>query len=373
MINRLLMLGAPATGKSAVVQCLASARPIAPRYSNLDEEVLAICETRGLEGPLPDAIVDEAVAALLSSNHDGPWICELPHHDYVSLIAGGSLRLEDFDCVAILTASYETLRSRNAHRKFQVPEVYIARCVGSTAALIAWLTQHGAVPWLVCDSELLRPDQSASLISDLLRRTESASLASLAVVPVPNRPYLGGHFLNDSEWDDSLVAQLVLRYQVSTALDVGCGIGLSVERFRAMGVMAWGIDGNPRILEGPCSARERLLIADFTRQWVEWPVKSDLVWCVEVLEHVPEMFERNVLQTIARNVAKVAFVSAAPPGQRGYCHVNCKPRDYWISRFEEFGLRYVPDTPAVLSTLTDVGQFGLNFLKRNGMIFEAHL
>ena len=80
---------------------------------------------------------------------------------------------------------------------------------------------------------------------------------------------------------------------------------------------AWGIEGNSDVLDGPAQNRQRLTIVDFTKQWIEWPVKVDLVWCVEVLEHVPAAFEDNVLKTIAHNAGNLVFIAAAPPTQLG--------------------------------------------------------
>jgi SAM-dependent methyltransferase len=265
----------------------------------------------------------------------------------------------------------ESLCRRNALRSYQVPEDYIARCVGGAVAFATWLDRQSDIRWLQCDTSVLSVSQLHGIITGILRQSGSSTLSRLALAPVADQPYVGGHLIDAIEWDEHLVVLLQAMFGVTSALDVGCGLGLSVELFGQLGIAAWGIDGNRHMLDGRAVYRERLLVVDFTKQWVEWPSKVDLVWCVEVLEHVPEQFEDHVLQTIARNAKRLAFVSAAPPGQPGYCHVNCKPREYWIHRLEALGLRYSSHSEFLLSQLSDVGPLGPNFLKRNGMLFEA--
>lgn len=371
--SRILLLGPPAAGKSTLVHQLNTIRGIRLPPYNFDDCVLKLARRRQHEGPLPDDLIDAAVRGFLRRiPRDMPCVVELPHHDYVKLITNGSLDLESFDVVAVVVAPLSALVERSAHRAMVVPIPYIARCVGSTAALCEFLPILGGFPWLAIDSSLLSPTQQAALLVDFLRRGHSASLGRLSVAPVPQRPDLGGHLHNAMEWDEGFVRWLVDCFTVRTALDIGCGAGLSVDAFAALGVACWGIDGNPRLLSGPCRIRERLLVVDFTRQWVEWPMQPDLVWCVEVIEHIPEPYEENVLRTISHNTGRVAFVTAAPPGQIGYHHVNCKPRDYWINRMTELGLAYFPDAEEVLMRLDDRGPFGRSFLKHNGMVFTRN-
>lgn len=368
--KRILLAGAPATGKSSIALCLQAALAEC-EYSNLDTEVLALCAERGHSGPLPDGMIDEAVRRLLGNvTGAASMIVELPHHDYIALLAAGILDLDYYDCIAVITAPYEVLCEREAERRHGVPLRYVARCMGGAEALCAWSHSTG-FPFVRFDSHLMKPGQICECIIDFVRRHESDSLSKLAIAPQPLRPYLGGHCRNGVEWDDELVRALTQRFELRTALDVGCGLGLTLDNFREIGVDAWGLEGNSAVLDGPAINRQRLAIVDFTKQWIEWPIKVDLTWCVEVLEHVPRVHEGNVLATIARNTRRLAFVAAAKPDQPGYHHVNCQPKEYWIERLREYGLQYLKDTPEFLSKLADQGPFGVNVLKDNGMLFEV--
>lgn len=189
------------------------------------------------------------------------------------------------------------------------------------------------------------------------------------MLPDPARPYLGGHLIDSAEWDKGLVQKIVSVHEVKSALDVGCGSGVTIDAFEQLGVSCWGLEGNKAVLDGTCRNTQRLLLCDFTKQWVQWPVPVDLVWCVEVLEHIPAKFQSNVVRTIESNTGKVAFVTAAQPGQPGYHHVNCRPRGHWTEIFEQAGLRRWPEGDQLLEQLPDHSEFGPNYLKANGMFF----
>jgi hypothetical protein len=58
-------------------------------------------------------------------------------------------------------------------------------------------------------------------------------------------------------------------------------------------------------------------------------------------------------------------MSAAPPGQGGHHHVNCKDKKYWIEKFEQYGFEYLPEESEEISkTSTDV------LVKNNSMFFR---
>ena len=368
--SRVLLLGPPAAGKSSLAQ--AFSRFGLAHYS-LDSEVFRLCKEKSYNGSLSDAMILEAVKRFIASIPDkNPAIVELPHHDYLDLIKNDELQLSGYDCIVLLTASYATLCKRNGARERRVPDLYIARCIGGIESLVSWMTFE-SLPWLRFDMDLFTFPQVATSILNFLRQTESSSLSRLAIAPIPKSPYLGGHLIDAVEWDAELLEELQRRYPIRTVLDVGCGVGLSLDLFQDHGISAWGLDGNVAILDGPSQTKQRIMIVDFTKQWIEWPTKMDLVWCTEVLEHIPNLYEVNVIRTICSSAARIVFATAASSNQPGYNHVNCQPLEHWISRFEEHGLKYVEETRHILDRLTNEGPFGRNYLKENGMLFEVCL
>ena len=61
----------------------------------------------------------------------------------------------------------------------------------------------------------------------------------------------------------------------------------------------------------------------------------DLVYCVEVAEHIEEQYLDNLLETLAN--APVIVMTHAVPGQPGHHHVNTQPKNYWVEKLDGMG------------------------------------
>ncbi len=69
----------------------------------------------------------------------------------------------------------------------------------------------------------------------------------------------------------------------------------------------------------------------------------DLIWCCEVVEHVEEEFVQNIMDTF--KLGKIVALTHAVPGQKGYHHVNCKPKEYWIDLMISDNFKYLEKRP----------------------------
>lgn len=69
------------------------------------------------------------------------------------------------------------------------------------------------------------------------------------------------------------------------------------------------------------------------------PARGDLCICLEVAEHIPEVYASHLCQLLSE-VAPVVALTAAPPGQGGHLHVNEQPREYWIELMKSFSMTY---------------------------------
>lgn len=120
---------------------------------------------------------------------------------------------------------------------------------------------------------------------------------------------------------------------INTVLDVGCGDGTAMKGMAAAGLTPMGIDGidQPEITF-PFTQH------DYTKGPLFIKPHFDAVWCCEVVEHIKEIYLRNLLVTF--ECADVIFMTAAAPGQVGHHHVNCKPPDYWAGALAAIGFYF---------------------------------
>jgi SAM-dependent methyltransferase len=169
--------------------------------------------------------------------------------------------------------------------------------------------------------------------------------------------HLGGHF--------GFTAMVVKtfdyireKYNIRSMLDIGCGPAGMVEYANYKGVYAIGVDGDSDLGEKPYT-----IIHDFTTGQLELDETFELVYSTEFVEHVDERYVDNFMKLFQKGY--YVFISAAPPGQGGHHHVNCKNKDYWIKKFEEYGFEYLPeDSEEISKTSND------DLVRKNSMFFR---
>jgi SAM-dependent methyltransferase len=169
--------------------------------------------------------------------------------------------------------------------------------------------------------------------------------------------HLGGYY---DEGDPDTYAPevwgyLMEKFGVGTVLDVGCGPGKAIDFFLAKGRIAFGVDGSETVKKHAANP-SRIFIHDFTTGVYTSPANYDLIWSCEFVEHVEEKFADNFLTTF--QCAKMVAMTHAIPGQHGWHHVNCKPREYWVEKMKEKGFRFVPEQVAVMKDLLDGKPYG---------------
>lgn len=171
--------------------------------------------------------------------------------------------------------------------------------------------------------------------------------------------HLGGNVAGgDPDGFEYDVAEwLTYKFPVKTVLDVGCGEGQMVRVFQTFGCQAIGLDGLPRNAEvsGPAT-----IVWDLTKGPLRID-KIDLVWAVEVAEHVGEEFVDNFIQTITNG--EIVVMTYAAPGQGGYHHVNEQPEEYWVAKMKEAGYGYLENETL---KMREVAQ---GFVARTGLMF----
>jgi SAM-dependent methyltransferase len=129
------------------------------------------------------------------------------------------------------------------------------------------------------------------------------------------------------------------KYRPDSVLDVGCGVGAYLELFKRLGATTiFGIDGIPgdvTVLDG-----KEYAVHDLSNPF-DLEIKFDLVICVEVVEYLDDIHAARLLTDIAQHASGRIIFAAAEPGQPGHLHINCRPIDEWLRRWQTLG--WVPD------------------------------
>ncbi len=121
----------------------------------------------------------------------------------------------------------------------------------------------------------------------------------------------------------------------ASLLDVGCGTGAMVRAAQALHVDAVGVDQLVTLEYGPGFVHHDL------RNKLDLERVFGMVVSIEVAEHLPESVADNFCNVLAHHVCPngILVFTAAMPGQAGWDHVNCQPREYWAHKLYLTGLR----------------------------------
>lgn len=177
------------------------------------------------------------------------------------------------------------------------------------------------------------------------------------------RPDLGGNIRHGDiyTWCPLLWKFLVERYAIKSVLDVGCGEGHAVLYFNRLGVYAHGIDGLPANIQRSVTP---IALHDLLTGPYIMPV--DMVWSCEVAEHILPAKVDNYLETLTNG--RVVAMTHALPGQTGHHHVNCQPKEYWVSLMSQRGFVLADDNDVIID-ISRKDQVPHTYFSRTGLIF----
>ena len=158
---------------------------------------------------------------------------------------------------------------------------------------------------------------------------------------------------------------LLVRYQVASMLDLGCGYGHTMEWFAKLLVKVQGVEGDAAALTTHLTPGS-VIAHDYTTGPAPLSdARFDLGWAAEFIEHVEERFIPHYMTDLQR--CRVVCVTHAEPGQAGHHHVTLQPDDWWVSKFAEYNLTFNATETALLR-LTDRWKAGWG--RRTLMVFN---
>lgn len=185
----------------------------------------------------------------------------------------------------------------------------------------------------------------------------------------PRSAEMGMEHGDSATWSPDLWRWLVEDLGVSSVLDVGCGEGHAAGFFARLGCRVNGIDGSVLALRDTVIPGLQLL-HDFTSGPFRPESRYDLVWSCEFVEHVEERYVENFLTSFDA-ASRFLLVTAAPPGQLGWHHVNCQRAEYWIEKLERRGFIYseaLTDQARALAAKGHFSRQGLAFVRAGAIV-----
>lgn len=113
-------------------------------------------------------------------------------------------------------------------------------------------------------------------------------------------------------------------------LDIGCGPGHFVYSMRDVGIEAYGIDTDERILNKKYLTNQSLF---------SYNKVVDTAICLEVAEHLPFEISETLVASINNMFTDTLIFTAAQPGQGGIGHINCQLPEFWSNKFVALGCK----------------------------------
>ena len=128
---------------------------------------------------------------------------------------------------------------------------------------------------------------------------------------------------------ENFAPKIVKYFHPNYVLDVGCGSGQWLDEYRKHNIKIKGIEG---------SSNAWATMSDETKEIVaEWDLRDiipvtdedyniDFVQSFEVAEHIEEEYADVFIHNLIKDDPDTVLLTAAPPDQHGFQHVNCQER-----------------------------------------------
>lgn len=143
---------------------------------------------------------------------------------------------------------------------------------------------------------------------------------------------------------DAIAKSIVSVFSPNSAVDVGCGSGLLLLVLKNHGISCWGLDYSTAAVDICRQRGLKVMKFDLEHDSLPRGFRADIAISTEVAEHLPESCADrfvDILCSISDNIV----ITAAEPGSSyvGTDHVNEKPNEYWIEKFEARPFKFERD------------------------------
>lgn len=180
--------------------------------------------------------------------------------------------------------------------------------------------------------------KSRSAFTRIRKYFVSAKFGASPDTVYKNSFYDDGGFARTEKTATCITSYLFERFQPASVLDLGCGMGNYLKHFADKGCKVVGVEGSSDALTRV--PKSVLAVQHDLRQPLFINQKFDLVMSVEVAEHIPSRYSKNLVNSICRHAQNLVVFTAAPPGTPGEDHINCRDRNFWDILFKENGFSF---------------------------------
>jgi cyclopropane fatty-acyl-phospholipid synthase-like methyltransferase len=150
------------------------------------------------------------------------------------------------------------------------------------------------------------------------------------------------------------------RNDVDTVVDVGCGIGMYSKFFtNKYNWKCIGLEGTKNIKD--ISVYNKIKTVDLSKPIGIMPT-FDLVFCLEVGEHIPKQYEKVFIDNIISMADKHIVLSWGIPTQKGKGHVNLRENSYIKGLLHDKGFKFDIEKTCKLRENTKFNYFNVSVM-----------
>lgn len=122
-----------------------------------------------------------------------------------------------------------------------------------------------------------------------------------------------------------IIDRMIELFNPKSILDLGCGIGRSLDYFISMGIDAVGVEGSDLAIRK--AANSKAILRYNLNSELDLNKRFDLIWSFEFVEHIHPKYLDNLLKTFSNHSDNIVM-SDARPDQGGDGHLNLQPETY---------------------------------------------
>ena len=132
------------------------------------------------------------------------------------------------------------------------------------------------------------------------------------------------------------VPKIIEKFNPKYVFDIGCGSGQWLDEYRKYNVLTKGVEGSRNaFIEMSDETKEVVLEWDLRDKIKEEDYNIDFVQSFEVAEHIEKEYADVFIYNLIKDDPDIVLLTAAPPEQHGFQHVNCQEREYWMKKMKD--------------------------------------